>query len=257
MNWSPFPKPFRGYPQTLILKALRGCRFPMVREPIADDHGNTIEAGMPPGVRNQVNELMQLWSRPDLTLQNTTGSRRKRNTDDDDNEGSGDDDNGGEKCPGSRDGSKGKKPLSKARRFSTRLQSQRIISTVEYKQASPSAKVCTWLDNVEDVGYLQATTPISPPGSENREQEEKSAVEHKPGQHNYGQSAAATGHHADQNAKATCHWMFGPQKTAADVTSDGGTWQWKIRARELASLQAREAALEKERKNRRYYTLKR
>ena len=229
MNWSLFPKPFWGCPQTLILKALRGCHFPMVREPIADDHGNTIEAGVPPEVQNQVNELMQLWSRPDRTLQKPTRSKRGRNTDDENSEGSGDDDNGEKKGPGSRDGSKGKKPLSKARRFSTRLQRQQIRSKSGYEQASPSANACNWLDNVENVGYLQATTPISQPGSENREQEEKRAVEHQPEKLNFGQAAAASGHHADQNANATYHWILGPQKTAADVISDAGSWRWKIR----------------------------
>lgn len=252
MNWSLFPKRFWGYPQTLILKALRGCQFPMVREPITDDHGNTIDAGMPPEVRNKVNDLMQLWSRPDPTLQKATRSKRKRNTDDDDNEGSGDDDNGGKKGSGSRDGSEGKKPLPKSQRFSTRLQKQKLGSKTKYTQPCPpeaaSAEgVLNWLDHVEDLGSLQATTPISPPESENLKQEERKVMELQLEEHNDGESAAASSHHAGQNANATCHWMFGPQKTAADVISDTGSWQ-KIRDREFAALIAREAALEKERR---------
>ncbi|KKZ63924.1 hypothetical protein EMCG_01783 [[Emmonsia] crescens] len=241
MDWSLFPKPFRGYPQTLILKALRGCHFPMVREPIADDHGNTIDAGMPPEIQ---------------TLQKATRSKRKRNTDDGDNERSGDDDNGEKKGPGSRDGSEGKKPLAKSQRFSSRLQKQQLGSKTKYTQPCPpeaaSAKgVLDWLDHVEDPGSLQATTPISPPESENLKQEERKVIEQQLEEHNEGESAAASSHHADQNANATCHWMFGPQKTAADVISDTGSWQ-KIRDREFAALIAREAALEKERRNQRY-----
>ncbi|OAT04961.1 hypothetical protein BDBG_01434 [Blastomyces gilchristii SLH14081] len=40
---------------------------PMVREPIVEDHELIIDAGMPPEVRNQINDLMQLGSRPDPT----------------------------------------------------------------------------------------------------------------------------------------------------------------------------------------------
>ncbi|KAL2382826.1 hypothetical protein RJ035_005936 [Blastomyces gilchristii] len=40
---------------------------PMVREPIVEDHELIIDAGMPPEVRNQINDSMQLGSRPDPT----------------------------------------------------------------------------------------------------------------------------------------------------------------------------------------------
>lgn len=253
MNWSLFPKPFRGYPQTLILKTIRGCHFPMIREPIADDHGNTIDAGMPPEVQNQVDKLMQLWSRPDPTLQKVTRSKRKRNTDNDDNDGSGDKSNGGKKGPGSHDGSEGKKLLPNSQHFSARLQKQHLELKTKYTQpclpeVASAEGVLDLLDHVEDPGSLQATTPISPPESEILEHEDRKVMEKQLREHNKGESTAASSHHADQNANATCHWMLGPQKTAADVILDAGSWQ-KIRDRKFTALEARQAALEKERRN--------
>lgn len=242
MNWSLFPKRFRGNPQTLILKALRGCHFPVVPEPITDDHGNTIDAGMPTEVRNQVNELVQLWSRPAPTLKKATRSKRKRNVDHDDN--------GGKKGPGSRDSSRGRKPLSKARRFSTRLQKQKLGSKPEYTQPSEAVsgdRVRSWLDSVEDLGPMQATTPTD---SEKLKQEERRVMEQQWEEHKGGRSEAARSHHADQETSMTCHWMFGPRKTAADIMSETGSLQKIKNDRELIALQARQAALEKERRNR-------
>ncbi|OJD28519.1 hypothetical protein ACJ73_00083 [Blastomyces percursus] len=67
-------------------------------------------------------------------------------------------------------------------------------------------------------------------------------------EHNDGESAAASIHYADQNARMTWHLMLGPQTTAADLRSDTGSWR-KMRDREFTPLKARQAALEKERRN--------
>jgi len=85
LNWSEFPKPFLGCPQTLILKALAACFYPCEHVDKLDTHSNVVHIGVPATVTERVQKLVTLWSRsgPEVVA-GRSGQKRKHESKDDD-----------------------------------------------------------------------------------------------------------------------------------------------------------------------------
>ncbi|PGG95076.1 hypothetical protein AJ79_10280 [Helicocarpus griseus UAMH5409] len=228
MNWCLFPKRYFGYPQTLILKALHGCFFPAIPEHIVDDHGNEINAGVPPEISDQIYELVKLWSRPDPQVE-VTGSKRKRGADDD-SEGS------------DEDGKKDRKGGSKGKRISrpqTSTQTARRLNRLQQiKQETESALpgpsrsdfIYDWLEHTDDI-----TSPISPPASEILGAMSRAS----------GNGATEHNGNDDRRSIAIGHWAVGPHKTAMDEISEVARYR-HLRELDSENRKKREEARRKE-----------
>ena len=85
MDWTRFPKHFLGCPQTLILKATAACFSPVKHIEKPDTHGNVVHIGIPVAVAEKVQKLVALWTRSDPEVVARHGEqKRKRESKDDD-----------------------------------------------------------------------------------------------------------------------------------------------------------------------------
>lgn len=143
----------------MILKALRGCFFPLTHNIITDYYGNQLRAGVPPEVTNQINELMQLWSRPHPQPKNTIQKRKRgpgNNEEGTDGEGT------GTSASMSKGWSKGPLEHGLARRESRRLRGLGPEPESTQPESSRSAAIYEWLERIDDMG----SEPVSPPESQ-------------------------------------------------------------------------------------------
>jgi hypothetical protein len=85
LDWSRFPKPFLGSPQTLILKALAACLYPCEHVDKLDTHGNVVHIGVPATVMGKAQKLVALWNRSDpKVVAGQSRQKRRRGSKDDD-----------------------------------------------------------------------------------------------------------------------------------------------------------------------------
>lgn len=78
IDWSEFPKPYFGWPQTLILRALGACFYPAKRTKVKKNEKEEVHLTATDDVLETVMKLVSLWNRPDPEVRPTRKGARKR-----------------------------------------------------------------------------------------------------------------------------------------------------------------------------------